>query len=140
MNKPQDAKNDAHHSEHKAEKIEEEIHELKQDERKVEKEIHELEKKEEKIKEEIHELEEEAHEHEVTIIVNGKKREFKGKVISFDQVVILAFGSISPDPNMIYTVTYKKGIGHKTEGTMVKGDEVKVKDGMIFNVTATNKS
>jgi len=77
---------------------------------------------------------------EQTIIVNGREKIWNEKEISFDQVVILAFGSISSDPNTIYTVTYKRGEGHKPEGTMVKGDSVKVKEGMIFNATPTNKS
>jgi hypothetical protein len=41
---------------------------------------------------------------------------------------------------IIYTVTYRKGDGHKPEGTLTEGERVKVKDGMIFNVTATDKS
>lgn len=43
-------------------------------------------------------------------------------------------------PEIIYTVTYRKGDGHKPEGTLTEGERVKVKDGMIFNVTATDKS
>ena len=76
---------------------------------------------------------------EHSIIVNGREKIWSKKKISFDEVVILAFGEISTDPNVIYTVTYKKGHGHHG-GIMVKGDEVTVKDGMVFNVTQTNKS
>jgi len=81
-----------------------------------------------------------SHEKEYKIIVNGREKVFSEKKISFDEVVILAFGSVSTDPNVVYTITYKRGQGNKPEGTMVKGDEVTVKEGMIFNVTATNKS
>ena len=81
------------------------------------------------------------HEKKVyTIVVNAKEHEFTEDEITFDQVIILAFGSISADPNVAYTVTYKRGQGNKPEGSMVKGDIVKIKDGMIFNATATNKS
>ena len=55
-------------------------------------------------------------------------------------MVVLAFGSISNDPNIVYTVTYKKGDNNKPEGIMVKGDEIKVKNEMRFNVTQTNRS
>lgn len=75
-----------------------------------------------------------------TIIVNAKDHKFFGDGISFDEVIALAFGSISNDPNIAYTITYKRGHGNKPEGSMVKGDIVKVKEGMIFNATATNKS
>lgn len=77
---------------------------------------------------------------EYTIIVNGREKTFSEKYISFNQVVILAFGSVSTNPNIVYTITYKRGEGNKPEGIMDKDDEVKVKDGMIFNVTETDKS
>jgi hypothetical protein len=75
-----------------------------------------------------------------TIIVNGREKEFEGREISFEQVIVLAFGTVSPDPNISYTVTYKRGEGNKPEGSLVAGESVKVKEGMIFNATATDKS
>lgn len=76
---------------------------------------------------------------EFTIIVNTRPKIWKEKRISYEEVVILAFGSYSEDPNIVYTVTYSKG-EDRHEGSLVKGESVKVKDGMIFNVTQTNKS
>lgn len=75
---------------------------------------------------------------EVTIIVNGREKQYPKEEISFAEVVALAFEN--PSKDTMYTVTYKKGHGNKPEGTLVEGQSVKVKDGMIFNVTATNKS
>jgi hypothetical protein len=77
---------------------------------------------------------------EFTIQVNARDKVWTEKKISFDEVIILAFEVISTDPNVSYSVTYKKGDNNKPEGIMVKGDEVKVKDGMRFNVTETNRS
>ena len=77
---------------------------------------------------------------EFNITVNARPKQFKGKEISFNQVVELAFGTVSTNPNVVYTVTYKKGEGKKSEGSMDRGDVVKVKEGMIFNVTQTDKS
>jgi hypothetical protein len=74
-----------------------------------------------------------------TIIVNGREKEHEGKKISFGEVVILAFGSYEENENIVYTISYSKG-EHKPEGTMIAGDEVKIKTGMIFNVTRTDKS
>jgi hypothetical protein len=54
--------------------------------------------------------------------------------------VKLAFPTPPPGESIVYTVTYRKGEGHKPEGTLTEGERVKVKDGMIFNVTATDKS
>lgn len=76
----------------------------------------------------------------LTIIVNASPRSWTEKTISFEQVVILAFGSYDNNPNRGYTVTYSRGTGSKPEGTMVKGSVVKVKNKMIFDVTATDKS
>ena len=81
----------------------------------------------------------EEHGHNVTIIVNGRERIVKKEEISFVEVVALAFDAPQGD-NTMYTITYRKGHGNKPEGSMVEGDTVKVKEGMIFNVTATNKS
>lgn len=79
------------------------------------------------------------NEKEFKIIVNTREKTWSEKKISYEQVVTLAFGSYSTDENVVYTVTYTKGEG-KHEGSMVKGQGVPVKDGMIFNVTQTNKS
>lgn len=74
------------------------------------------------------------------IIVNGREKEFEGKEISFEEVIKLAFGEISSNANISYAVTYKRGEGNKPEGSLVAGESVKVKNGMIFNATATDKS
>lgn len=79
------------------------------------------------------------HEKEATIIVNGRQKTVSQKELSFDEVVTLAFGPPNYDTN-VYTVTYQKGEGHKPKGTLVRGESVKVKDGMIFDVIRTDKS
>lgn len=77
---------------------------------------------------------------EFVIQVNSRDKVWTEKKISFDEVLTLAFDVISTDQNVSYSVTYKKGDNNKPEGIMVKGDEVKVKDGMRFNATQTNRS
>jgi hypothetical protein len=79
------------------------------------------------------------NEKEFKIIVNAREKIWNDKHISYEQVITLAFGSYSEDENVVYTITYMKG-EDKKEGSLVKGEIVKVKDGMIFNVTQTNKS
>lgn len=74
-----------------------------------------------------------------TVIVNAQPKVVTGKEISFEAIVNLAFPSPA-GPNMMFTVTYRRGEGNKPEGTLVEGETVKVKEGMIFNVTATDKS
>jgi hypothetical protein len=77
---------------------------------------------------------------EIELIVNGKPKTWNQKAITFEQVVVLAFGNYDPNPNKVYTVTYDRGPHQNPEGTMVKGDKVITKNKMIFNVTATDKS
>lgn len=75
-----------------------------------------------------------------TIIVNARQHNWTEQNISFEQLVVLAFGSYDPSPGKGYTITYSRGWSPKPEGTMVKGSEVRVKNKMIFDVTATDKS
>ena len=76
----------------------------------------------------------------VIIIVNTREKKWGKKEISFEEVVVLAFGAYSTDPDVVYTVKYSRGPEHHREGSLVKGHSVKVKWGMVFDVTQTNKS
>ena len=82
----------------------------------------------------------EGHNKEFNIIVNGRPKVVTAKELTFTEVVALAFDTPPTGPNIVFTVTYKRGEGNKPEGTLVEGETVKIKDGMIFNVTATDKS
>lgn len=77
---------------------------------------------------------------EVTIIVNGREKTVTDKELSFEEIVDLAFDSPPSGPNVVFTITYRRGHGHRPEGSLKPGETVRVKDGMIFNVTATDKS
>jgi hypothetical protein len=83
---------------------------------------------------------EKEHPKEITIVVNGRNKTWNDKTISFQQLVVLAFGNYEENGVTAYTVVYKNGIGNKPEGSMVAGETIHVKDKMIFNVTATNRS
>ncbi len=83
---------------------------------------------------------EEHENHVFKLIVNGREKQWAEKTITFEQVVILAFGSYDNNQNKVYTVTYDRGPHENPEGSMVKGDSVLIKNKMIFNVTATDKS
>ena len=75
---------------------------------------------------------------QITIIINARPHQVSKGEISFDQVVTLS--GLPRDPNTIFTITYSRGDDHKPKGQLVEGESVKVKDGMNFNVTPTNKS
>ena len=75
-----------------------------------------------------------------TVVVNGREKKVTTTELTFAQVVALAFDNPPTGPNIAFTITYRRGQGNKPEGTLAEGEVVKVKDGMIFNVTATDKS
>jgi multiubiquitin len=77
---------------------------------------------------------------ERTVIVNGRSKVVNTKELTFAEVVALAFDTVPTGQNVMFTVTYRRGHGNKPEGTLIEGQSVKVKEGMIFNVTATDKS
>lgn len=78
--------------------------------------------------------------HTVTIIVEGTPHPWPKDRISYDQVVTLEVPDYPQHPDITYSVKYKKGHGNQPEGTLAKGDSVKVKDGMIFSVSETGQS
>ena len=78
--------------------------------------------------------------HELAIIVNGQQKHVKAKSLTFEQLVALAFNPVPTGPNILFTITYECGPRQNPEGTLMPGGTVKIKRGMIFNVTATDKS
>lgn len=72
------------------------------------------------------------------IIVNGRRREVKQNKLTYLEVVQLAFPGEKPTDKVVFTVTYSNP--HGKDGTMVAGDEVVIKDGIIFNVCKTDQS
>lgn len=96
---------------------------------------------------EVIELKEDEHFHsgppvkkEITIIVNARPKKVDATQLSFDQIVALAFNPIPTGPNILFTITYRNGPKENPQGNLLEGGTVFIKDGMIFNVTATDKS
>ena len=77
---------------------------------------------------------------ELEIIINGKTKKVSSSELSFSELVELAFPNQATNPNTAYTITYKRGCDCSPEGSLVKGQNVCIKDGGVFNVTATDKS
>jgi hypothetical protein len=74
------------------------------------------------------------------IIVNTRRKEVTDDEQSFNQIIALAFNPVPTGPNIVFTVSYRKGPKANPEGTMTPGQTVEVKDGMVFDATATDKS
>lgn len=76
----------------------------------------------------------------VTIIVEGTEHEWPKEEISYAEVVTLEVPDHAQHPEITYSVRYKRGQGAKPEGTLAPGGSVKVKEGMVFNVSETGQS
>lgn len=77
----------------------------------------------------------------VTVIVNTRQKEVgKNEDISFERAIDLAYNGDPPSgPNIGFTVMYQRAEGNK-DGTLVAGQSVKAKEGMVFDVSATDRS
>ena len=75
-----------------------------------------------------------------TIIVNGQRKVVTTKKVSFDEIVKLAFPTPPDGANILYTVSYEDGPRVNPQGSLKEGQSVFVKNWIIFNVTATDKS
>ena len=82
------------------------------------------------------------HPNRITILVNGEEKMLLPHVekISYEEVVKLAYGTLPTNPNTIYTVAYSNGPNSNVKGTLTKGRSVMVKEGMVFNVSKSDKS
>lgn len=110
-------------------RLEKQIHELKDELRQDEHKIERLEK------------EVEALEHRVELVfVNAVPKPWCESRISYREVVILEYGVYDENPDIIYHVSYSKGVHKKPQGILDKGDSIQVKDKMRFLVTKTDRS
>lgn len=82
----------------------------------------------------------EGHEKGHKIIVNGRPKTVHQSKLTFMQVVALALDPVPTGPNWVFTITYRHGPASNPHGSLIEGGSVRIKNGMIFNVTATDKS
>lgn len=79
------------------------------------------------------------HNKAYAIIVNARQRDFTGQRITYEEVVKLAFPDAPEAGDSVdFTVSYANP--HGKDGTLVSGQDTKVHEGMVFNVTKTNRS
>jgi hypothetical protein len=81
------------------------------------------------------------HSEDTTIFINGTEHTVSKKdVLTYDEIVGLAFNPVPTGPNVKITIAYRRGHADKPQGTVIPGGSVKVVKGMIFDVTATDQS
>lgn len=77
---------------------------------------------------------------QVIIIVNAEEKSVSGRRITFNEVVRLAFPSPPTGENILITVDYGHGPPANPKGSLKPGQSVKLKNRMVFDVTATDRS
>jgi len=74
------------------------------------------------------------------IIVNTRPKDVFNEVLTFEDVTKIAYPTPDGVNNPIFTVSFKNADQKPSEGTLVAGESVKIKDGTIFNVKRTGQS
>lgn len=77
---------------------------------------------------------------DVKILINSREAIVPHEKLSFERIIELAFGSYKETDDIAYTVSYSKGEDKKPKGVLVKGKSVMPREGMIINVSKTNRS
>lgn len=76
---------------------------------------------------------------EYSIIVNGRRITTNEHKLSYDQILQMAKIPEAGETTL-YIITFERGPHGHSEGTVSLGGSIVIKDGMVFNVSTTNKS
>jgi hypothetical protein len=76
---------------------------------------------------------------EYSIIINGRRVTTSEHKLTYDQVLQLA-RIPEGGQTTLYIITFERGPHGHSEGTISVGGSIVIKDGMVFNVSTTNKS
>jgi len=74
------------------------------------------------------------------VYINGQEKLVATGTMTFEEIVALAFPNPPTGQNILFTVGYEDGPHVNPMGSLMPGGKIKIKDGMIFNVTPTDKS
>ena len=78
---------------------------------------------------------------EFKIVVNGTEHAVSNNVVTFNEVVDIAFPGHPINPDIVFSVTFEKAESKPHQGTLASGGSVTVKhNGTTFDVTQTNRS
>lgn len=72
------------------------------------------------------------------IFINTREFTIHQEVLTYQELVQLAFPGDVPNPNKVYDITYSNE--HGADGRVGVGGNVKLKEGMVFHVGLTNRS
>lgn len=79
--------------------------------------------------------------HWLQVIVNAKEKEVDDRYLTYDDVLVLEYNGDPPSgPSWSFTVTYSRGPVENPHGPLTPGHSVKITQGMVFRVRATDRS
>lgn len=82
-----------------------------------------------------------SHVRDYTIYVNAELKTVHQRVLTFEEIVAIAFPNPQPGQDVRYTVSYKRAVKPKPQGRLKPGQSVTIrKHGTIFDVARTYKS
>lgn len=76
----------------------------------------------------------------VTIIINTRAVTWGDKKITFEQLVSLVYPGQPVTEEDSVTVRYSRGNDGHGSGTLIAGETVTLKDGMVFDAVRTSRS
>lgn len=76
----------------------------------------------------------------INIIVNTEPHRVTSDILSYDQIVEIAFPDHPSNPNIYFEVMYKNAEAKPRDGSLNEGGTVKVRNGTNFHVTQTDRS
>jgi hypothetical protein len=75
-----------------------------------------------------------------TIIVNTEAKEVVKRRLTYEDVVKLAYERPPHGPNIVITIDFANGPPSNPSGVLRKGHSIRIKNGMEFDVSATDRS
>ncbi len=77
-----------------------------------------------------------------SVIINGQPKPIPRErdELSFDELVDLALEDPARGPLIVFTITFRNAGGPIQEGELDEGQQLKLRDGTIINVTRTDQS
>jgi hypothetical protein len=78
------------------------------------------------------------HRKDALIFINTREYRVPKTKLTYQDLVDLAYPGDVPGPDKVYEITYSSE--HGPDGSVGVGGEVKLKEGMVFNVGITNRS
>jgi hypothetical protein len=87
-----------------------------------------------------HQSEELKRPREYKIVVNTRRRVVAQETLTFQDVLTLAFDPVPVGANWEFTVGYRHAHQQPQAGTLLPGQTVRIKNGTVFDATATDKS